>query len=76
LPQCCRIDLAGRINRRDTSAIEFYLLGPVLFRYAFMDTHTYGRGNLVGVVFDEQISESQADALFPTMNGPDERSIG
>src|ERR1700723_282179 len=76
LPQCCRIDLAGRIKRRDTSAIKFHLLGPMLFRYAFVDTITHCRGDLVGIIFDERISEPHADALFSTMNCPDERSIG
>src|SRR5258705_6515471 len=76
LPQCCRIYLAGRIKRRYTSAIKFHVLGPVLFRYAFVDTITHCRGYLVGIIFDERISESHADALFSTMNCPDERSIG
>src|ERR1700722_1865168 len=76
LPQCCRIDLAGRIKRRYTSAIEFHLLGAVLFRYAFVDTITHGRGYLVGIIFDERISKFHSDALFSTMNCPDERSIG
>src|ERR1700677_29764 len=76
LPQCCRIYLAGRIKRRYTSAIELDLLGPVLFRYAFVDTITHCRGHLVGIVFDERIGESHADALFSTMNCPDERTIG
>src|SRR5580698_8838525 len=76
LPQCCRIYLAGRIKRRDTSAIQFHLLGPVLSRYAFVDTITHGRGYLVCIIFDKRISESHADALFSTMNCPDECSIG
>src|SRR5580698_3925046 len=76
LPQCCRIYLAGRIKRRYTSAIEFHLLGPVPFRYVLVDTITHSRGYLVGIIFDEQISKSHTDALFSTMNGPDERSIG
>src|ERR1700721_1533063 len=76
LPQCCRIYLARRVKRRYTSAIEFHLLGPVLFRYAFVDTVTHCRGYLVGIIFDEQISESHVDALFSSMNCPDERSIG
>src|SRR5260370_17472490 len=76
LQQCCRIYLAGRIKLRYTSAIKFHLLGPVLFRYAFVDTITHCRGDLVGIIFDERISESHADALFSTMNCPDERSIG
>src|SRR5258705_4122601 len=76
LPQCCRIYLAGRIKRRYTIAIKFHLLGPVLFRYAFVDTITHCRRYLVGIIFDEQISKSHVDALFSTMNCPDERSIG
>src|ERR1700753_1589938 len=76
LPQCCRIYLAGRIKRRYTSAIEFHLFGPVLFRYAFVDTLTHCRSYLAGIIIDEQISESHADALLSTMNCPDERSIG
>src|ERR1700724_2904131 len=75
-PQCCRIYLAGRIKRRYTSAKKFHLLGPVLFRYAFVDTITHCRGDLFGIILDERISESHAGALFSTMNCPDERSIG
>src|SRR5580704_6164578 len=76
LPQCRRIYLAGRIKHRYTSSIEFHLLGPVPFRYALVDTITHRRRYLVGIILDEQISKSHADALFSTMNGPDERSIG
>src|ERR1700723_714001 len=76
LPQCCRIYLAGCIKRRNSSAIKFHLLGPVLFRYAFMDTIRHRRGYLVGIIFDERISDSRAATLFSTMNCPDERSIG
>src|ERR1700754_4198123 len=76
LPQCCRIYLAGRIKHRYTIAIKFHLLGPVLFRNASVDTITHCRGYLVGIIFDERISKSHADALFSTMNCPDERSIG
>src|SRR5580704_10601902 len=76
LPQCCRIYLTGRIKRRNSSAIKFHLLGAVLFRCAFVDKITHCRGYLVGIIFDERISESHADALLSTMNCPDERSIG
>src|ERR1700733_3180509 len=76
LTQCCRIYLAGRIKRRNSSAIKIHLLGPMLFRCAFVDKITHCRGYLVGIIFDERISESHADALFSTMNCPDECSIG
>src|ERR1700735_4167969 len=76
LPQCCRIYLAGCIKRRNTSAIEFHLLGPMLLRYAFAHVMTHCRGYLAGIIFDERIRESHANALFSTMNCPDERSIG
>src|SRR5258708_35981630 len=75
LPQCCRIYLAGPIKRRYPSAIKFHLLGPVLFRYAFVDTITHCRRYLVGIFFDEQIGKSHADALFSTMNCPEERTF-
>src|ERR1700733_15011859 len=76
LPQCCRIYLAGRVKRRDTSAIKLHLLGPVLFRYALVHTSSHCRAHLDGIIFDERIGESHADALFSAMNCPDERSIG
>src|ERR1700761_5403760 len=76
LTQCCWIYLTGCIQSRDTSAIQFHLLGPVLFRYAFADTITHCRGDLVCIIFDERISESHADALLSAMNGPDKCSIG
>src|SRR5580698_8710523 len=41
-----------------------------------MDTITHCGGYLVGIIFDDRISEFHADALFSTMNCPDERSIG
>src|ERR1700735_4789501 len=76
LPQCYRIYLARCIKRRNTSAIEFHLLGPMLLRYAFAHAIKHCRGYLAGIIFDEQIRESHADALFSTMNCPDKGSIG
>src|ERR1700733_4700061 len=76
LPQCCRIYLVGRIKRRNSSAIKLHLLGAVLFQYAFVDTITHCHSYLVDIIFDKRVSESHANALFSTMNCPDERSIG